>query len=568
MSAEANGAPRPIGALSRVLREEGWVRQVLGCVVMSCIVATVTGFVQERFQATIDAVAQGYALARLQPEARRCDPLLETCISLLSIDEEEYRSVFGQRSPLDPAKLTELLSRLAAAPPKVLAIDLDLAPASDDDWAQRAPLRDALLALSERTKLVMVCPQGYSLRDPSALDRQWTRSFVGKEVRFARAELDAEGLYYDAGAMPLGLVAANAAELLRQPGSEGPTSTSTDWDVWCGQAPVPAAAAQSGGEVKKSRKIRPSWLPVVGYTDAGKDPELLRGHVVIFGGQYGISDRFFLHGAPDGIYGLTLHGWVAAGALASATEVPKSAEVALDVVIGLAAGFVLHGIWTTMRRHRQSFFWRSLLQLAFLGVAVGLPVLLLGLAVTGVLFGLFAGAAGMVISVTADSLFSPQEALLEDDVESDPATSAAQALPWVERLPLAAATMTPGLLGAAAVWALLLCGETAKDAAAIGLVVAVMLWIVSLWRATLPALRPVQRPKVCVCLELKPYKETRKDGAARLLWRCAQVGFVAWTFHRPEFWPALALVVAFLLTLALLDHLTDRLGWPPSRAHA
>ncbi len=560
MNAGAKQAAEAGGLLARVLREEGWVRRVLTCVVMSCIVATATEFVQKRFQATIDAVAQGYALARLQPQPQRCDAQREICVSLLSIDEEEYRSVFGQRSPLDPVKLTEFLSLLATAPPKVLAIDLDLAPASEEDWLSRRPLLEVLHGLSERMKLVMVCPQGYSLRNPSELDRQWTRSFVGKDVRFAHAELDAEGLYYEAAGSPLGQVAADAAQPSRQAEAGGTSSASTDWDAWCARAPS-AASAQRAEADDKPKKIRPSALPVVGYSDVGKNPELLRDQVVVFGGQYGTADRFFLPGAVDGVYGMTLHGWVAAGELNPEHEVPKSAELALDVMIGLAAGALFHLIWKTMRHHRKSFFWRGLMHIAFLGVAVGLPALLLGLAVAGALSGLLAGAAGMIISVTADSVFSSQEALAEedDDAKAHHSKGAANQPAGNAKLVASAATFARLVLGMLTVAALMFLGESAIWSAVLGFLAALALWVVNRkQQLSTPASENTTATPASEGAITEAYVPTRSDQIAHGAWLAAQAGFVVWVFHRPENWSALALVIAFLAALALLDQFVDQ----------
>ena len=87
---------------------------------------------------------------------------LAGCIAIVGIDDADFRGVFKQQSPLNPDALRKLFDALRQSPPRVVAIDLDLSPASEEDWPARERLLASLQALSDVTQLVMVCPQGYS----------------------------------------------------------------------------------------------------------------------------------------------------------------------------------------------------------------------------------------------------------------------------------------------------------------------------------------------------------------------------------------------------------------------
>ena len=57
------------------------------------------------------------------------NPVSAKHVFIVEIDNADYKSIFGSRSPLDPEKVTRLVSAIAAGEPKVIVVDLDT---SDD----------------------------------------------------------------------------------------------------------------------------------------------------------------------------------------------------------------------------------------------------------------------------------------------------------------------------------------------------------------------------------------------------------------------------------------------------
>jgi CHASE2 domain-containing sensor protein len=61
----------------------------------------------------------------LDTEFRLSVPPAESDVAIVNIDDDYYRSAFGSQSPLNPATLHDLIDKIAACHPKVIAVDID-----------------------------------------------------------------------------------------------------------------------------------------------------------------------------------------------------------------------------------------------------------------------------------------------------------------------------------------------------------------------------------------------------------------------------------------------------------
>ncbi|MDC8770235.1 CHASE2 domain-containing protein [Roseateles albus] len=383
-----------------------WGARILNAVVMSAIVAFCLKPFETPVREFVDANVQLDLLARLG-HADKLPPVCAgrtlDCISVIGIDDAEHRNIFQQRSPLDPDKLRELFDALQSAPPKVLAIDLDLSPAAPDEWPARRRLFDSLQKLSRLTQLVMVCPQGYTGGDPGALDQDWLALF-GSEVQFASPDLSENGLYFDRGQglTPLGVA---AAELSREP-IQAQLAEAKDWHAAC-------LGARSSAHGPELRVIRPAAVESLNFSQALLKPDALAGRLVLLGGKWGSGDQFLLRGQSESFYGVGLHAWVAATELAPLFEPSKVAELVIEVLVGLLSGLYFAAVWAAIIKHKQSFALRSFFYLLFLGGAVVLPVAWVMTTARLAEFGVVLGTAGMILSAAADSFLSAHEGHLE-----------------------------------------------------------------------------------------------------------------------------------------------------------
>ncbi|MCV2360719.1 CHASE2 domain-containing protein [Paucibacter sp. TC2R-5] len=385
-----------------------WGARILNAVLMSAIVAFCLKPFETGVREFVDANVQMSLLARLG-HADKLPPVCAgrtlDCISVIGIDDAEHRNIFQQRSPLDPDKLRELFDALQSAPPKVLAIDLDLSPAAPDEWPARRRLFDSLQRLSRLTQLVMVCPQGYTGGDPGALDQDWLALF-GSEVQFASPDLSENGLYFDRGQglTPLGVA---AAELSREP-IQAQRGEAKDWHAAC----LGARVSAHGPEL---RVIRPAAVESLNFSQALLKPEALAGRLVLLGGKWGTGDQFLLRGQSESFYGVGLHAWVAATELAPLFEPPKVAELVIEVLVGLLSGLYFAAVWAAIVRSRHSFARRSFYYLCFLGGALILPLAWVMTTARLAEFGVVLGTAGMILSAAADSFLSAHEGYLETE---------------------------------------------------------------------------------------------------------------------------------------------------------
>ena len=389
-----------------------WGGQVLHTIIMSAIVAWSLQLFQNSMREFVDTNVQSTLLRRLAepdftppPCSSNTARTLAGCIAVVGIDDADFRGVFQQQSPLNPDVLGQLLDALLAAPPRVLAIDLDLSPASEADWPARERLLARLQALAQVTRLVMVCPQGYSTAEPGALDRAWVKRF-GSTVQFASADLNVDGLYFNKN-QPLATLGMVSAEAAQGPANEPAHGAAVNWDAAC------AASGLQADATPKNELIRPSAVATRSFSQALAQPASLAGQVVLLGGKWGINDQFKLRGQSDGFYGVNLHAWVTATELDPALEPPESAVLILELVIGMVAGSAFGMVWSGIARNRGRFAKRTFFYLLFFALAFGLPLVWVTAAAHLAKFGLVLGAAGMVLSAAADSFLSSHEAVLE-----------------------------------------------------------------------------------------------------------------------------------------------------------
>lgn len=404
--------------------------KVLHAVVMSSIVAFTLQLFDGPVREFVDTTVQSTLLNQMAEPEYAPPPCTgpvgreaTNCISVVGVDDADFREVFKQQSPLNPVELQKLFDRMVQQPPRIVAIDLDLSPASEDELPARDRLRKSLVNLSKVTQVVMVCPQGYSTPKPSELDKQWVLGF-GENISFASADLGADGLYYnihvkkeapnerdDLTIQTLGVVTAKVF-------SSGPGQSSDSSNLvktWHEQCQQSALSITRKSENIERKLLLPRVVNAISFSQALDKPESLANRVVLLGGKWGINDRYTLRGQTDQFFGVTLHAWAVASEVAPSQKLTEPEVLILEVCIGLLSGFIFALIWKGVYTYRKSYALRSMLYTLFFLFAVFLPLAFIAGAAHLAKIGLTLGVAGMILSAAADSLLSSHEVLLEHE---------------------------------------------------------------------------------------------------------------------------------------------------------
>lgn len=526
-----------------------WGGHIFATVIMSAIVAWTLQPLETRINEIVNTNVQNTLLKQLAERSYTtvaCDGTnakkdLLNCISIVGIEDTDFREVFKQNSPLNPDALGQLFDAMRKAPPQVVAVDLDMAPASVEDWPARERLLTSLQALAKVTRLVMVCPQGYSGPEPGALDRAWVTRF-GPEVEFASPNLSENGLYFDR-APPLKTLGMVSTVLAKLPDHQPTHVGKVDWHAACLQL-INADAGEPDWQL-----IHPAAVDVTGFSNAVRTPEKLTGRIVFVGGKWGVNDQFRLLGQAEPVFGVNLHAWVAATELMPLIVPPDSANLILDLLIGIIFGGLFAWIWAQIEkingrkmRRPHDHAKRSLLYVAFLLAAVGLPIGWVIAAAKAAKTGVMLGAAGMILSAAADSFLSAHEKHLEN--------SSHEAGGFAKNGFLRTVLSRMVLLGFAVLLGLVLFfgGESVAVCVATGLLAGAVFGMVDLLSHT-PAVPPS-----------KEFEESFFDLGVRLVWKMLQMAALGWAVATEFDMAANALLMSFLICWTI----TYRVGkFPP-----
>ncbi|MDM0036713.1 CHASE2 domain-containing protein [Variovorax sp. J22P271] len=389
---------------------ESWVGSVVFCLLMSALVAFVLQPFKPALRQFVDATVQTSLLHKLQDVAAATQPCApaQTCVHVIGIDDDDYRNLFRQRSPLDPGLIEGLVERLREAPPRVLAIDLDLSPADDAEWPARRRLLASLEALAKTTRVLMVCPKGFDVGNPGPLDHEWV-ALAGRKLEFVSAAVSRDGLYYSReGALEtLGVAAWRAASGNgeRIDGSRA-GGVARDWASAC------MAAADPSVDIETAQLVRPRLTAASSFAQAMETPQTFRDGIVFLGGRWGSADMFWLRGVDFPVHGINLHAWVTQTERQPPFAPSAATTTVIDVLIGLASGGVFKLLWSAIGGAKDSFALRSLLYSLFLATAILLPIFWVTSAAKLAELGVVLGAAGMILSSAVDVFLSTHEGVL------------------------------------------------------------------------------------------------------------------------------------------------------------
>ena len=305
-------------------------------------------------------------------ELQAQDPGLKARPSIIDIDGNAYRSVFGERSPLDRGRLQELLLSLPLDAGKVLAIDIDLSPAVHEGVAVARPL-DQLLDRLARSGMAVVLV----LPDPSDDNRNlgWIRARCDAGIYFASAAITERMGAVTRVDANLPTLAAVALSLARDR-EAGPrlhaATTAQHEDGLPGQ--LCRRAAHVSGEYALFNAARepshhdghaptlplhPMAAAMRYLTPTVSDIALTGGRaglsdaatlqpVIFLGGSYDIHDTFrTVEGAMPGLY---VHAASFTSLRMQTAQVGHFGMFLADIVLGFLLGWLFGGMWNLFGR--------------------------------------------------------------------------------------------------------------------------------------------------------------------------------------------------------------------------
>lgn len=336
---------------------------------------------------------------------------------VLLISEGLYAERFKLSSPLDREALARLLTQLfnlgtqQQVVPEVLVFDIDL---SDNGHEKQKALDDVLkLLVDGGTRLVLPMPLPTSLPELQQAKRAWMEKVCqweavppkkdslpaqprrAQHVRFASAQVDTHGgqvLQYNRQLNTLGTMAGPRAD--RSP--DGCSLSSGVKAVHLASLTQPHAEplALPGDANFKPYQQQFFAMAYRHVHRLGRDgtlpltqgaPVNLQDKVVFIGGDYDSRDRLLSpwSGTDNALPGVLAH----AAAYYSEQRPLKAIhafDFVLDVVVGVVAGYLFHGLWHCYRMHDLP--WRTKTRMGYLR-AKGLFLLIPGTALLAA-FGL------------------------------------------------------------------------------------------------------------------------------------------------------------------------------------
>lgn len=350
----------------------GWMG-VLHHVAAAVMLASLMWFLEGRHVLEwLDGAMLRVTGSNTQSELQVQDPGLKARPTIIDIDGNAYRTVFGERSPLDRNRLQELLLSLPLDAGKVLAIDIDLSPAVHEDNAAARPL-DQLLDRLARSGMAVVLV----LPDPSEdnLNLGWIRARCGAGIHFASAAITERMGAVTRVDASLPTLAAVTLALARDREGEPRLHAATlapHADGLPGQ--LCRSAAHASGEYALFNAARepahhdghaptlplhPMAAAMRYLTPTVSDVVLTKGRaglangaalrpVIFLGGSYDIHDTFrTVEGAMPGLY---VHAASFASLRMQTAQVGHFGMFLIDIGLGFLLGWLFGGMWNLFGR--------------------------------------------------------------------------------------------------------------------------------------------------------------------------------------------------------------------------
>ena len=407
-----------------------WVAAVALSLVWIARATQVVGAAEDAFARTV----------QLLMTARQ--PPLPKGYGVVEIDNNDYRELFGGRTPLDPEVMEIFVAALlrasreaqACRPDRPVGINIELAPGES---GANDPRFDSL-ALSLRQlagcrPVVLACPQSVESGEPAQSDQRWMTLLMqagegaGQPPVLASTRLDAALLRHSHGRIELGatvgdLAAGRTSAAAMHEAAECTCAWKTEAAERCQRDPTQGQAARSAAALDRASLVLPFEARRYAFSEALRElPQVAGEGVLLVGGGFGTLSRFavpFLASTRDsGASAAMVHAYVARAAQQHGAQGGRLARVAVDIVVALGVSAALMALWGLIARYPDRYSRRALGYAGALALLVGIPLACLAVAAWWPGWLWVAAGAGTVSVVTClRSAVSGYEVLLNQGV--------------------------------------------------------------------------------------------------------------------------------------------------------
>lgn len=278
----------------------------------------------------------------------------------LLIGDDYFEGAFRQESPLDRRELTRLIGRILQERPSVLAVDLDLSPgpAGSPGNAGQDELDALLIRYSQAENLPIVLTAPFPVVGDAlfAAKHAWLAKMCAAGIRVGYPHIVlSQGLVmrYAYRQPSLGLVASAATRDATSPRNGGDLCPAVlagpDKTIFLSKA-FAAESTLGADDLRGQRPINPDYLRhgvalqrVISGGDLESVMNGLQGRPVFLGSQFDSRDEFLTPYGP--LKGVVVHAATFYSERRPTHAVTHGVAVLLDLVFGVAAGFLFGAVW-------------------------------------------------------------------------------------------------------------------------------------------------------------------------------------------------------------------------------
>lgn len=381
----------------------GAARHIGGMFLVSAMLHMLTSVpafpLEQWFKETMDPIIQGIVI-----QATDARPRLSDRVEIIDISQADFDTHFQGKSPLSPQELTRLFQEIEklvgeGRGPSVLGIDIDLIhPLSNEKFKFESneknqgytQLYKELKTIAKEIPVFIPCIERAGSKLDAAGEARALKFLA--PIQTASPLIDFQGLYFYPEKNALGSEIAHA--YTQKSGTEKPSSLG----LFCDTGDLDKENPEL---IVKRNIIKTSYSDTLAALRSSDSSLNLQGKVLLIGGTYGTTDRYYPGRSNIAYYGVELHAWNTAVQMETHNKNHKVLEIAIDIAVGLAFSALLGCI--AKKGRNGTYARRNLWSIAYVICVFSSFGGLILLAAIAHDWGVSIATAGMVVSSVIDS---------------------------------------------------------------------------------------------------------------------------------------------------------------------
>jgi CHASE2 domain len=288
-------------------------------------------------------------------------------VNLIAIDDATFTSAFNQTSPLNRDRLNQLIVAVSKTQPKIIVIDVDIAPASGElaegeRWVGARSLDKTLVRLAKEAGIPIVIPIPSVALNMFNPTHKWMQFLCKEGIYFAspkliehfgavsKMPLEAATLGRVASRLDNGLKDNRVCEAVNSSPSASVFFAETEIQFQTrGQKSVPLNIHMLSARYLEQVTSR----VVYKNSEFALSPEPTAGRIALIGGTYGNVD---LQGTPKGaVFGVGVHAASIETFNNPVGKVHQIQSFLVDLIIGTFLGLAFGWSWKILDASDQKF---------------------------------------------------------------------------------------------------------------------------------------------------------------------------------------------------------------------